>query len=426
MPEDFLKMKTFFPVLLLIFSLTAKAQLTDYPLFVNVPYFVDTASNEIEYYGNSNLDSFFDTLVKFQLRGQGRYNIVHFGGSHLQAAIYTERLKKRFDEQFPGIIRGVGYVFPFSIAKTNHPVYYRSTYTGNWHYCKNVKKKEGCVLGVGGIEATTSDSVSSVKIYPILNPSFFAFDKVTLMCKVSDSSSFLVNINGKDTVLKGGYSIITLDFDDLQDTLKASFIKNDTLPNSSFTIYGFILDKNAPGLLYSSIGINGAATYSFLKCENFEKELALLNPDMLILSLGTNDAYGKGYSDSVYYRNIDSLVQIARHINPECKIILTVPNDDYYKRRYPNRNTAKQEKTIKKIAADRNLMVWDVFKFMGGLGSSQVWYRHGLMKYDRIHFTPQGYRLKGDLFFAAFMKRFDEYLSRQYKITLNGNFKKVF
>ncbi len=419
-------MKAILPFLFFVLTLTSKAQLSDYPLFVKVPYFVDTTYNEIEFYGNSNLDSFFDMLIKFQLRGTGRYNIVHFGGSHLQAAIYTERLKERFNEQFPGIIRSVGYVFPFSIAKTNHPVYYKSTYTGHWKYCKNVKKKEGCILGVGGIQATTSDTVTSVKIFPVLNPSFFAFDKVTLMCKVNDGAEFEININGKDTILNGGYSILTLGFSDLQDTLNASFIKKDTLPNSSFTLYGFILDKNSPGLMYSSIGINGAATYSFLKCENFEKELALLNPDMLILSLGTNDAYGKGYSDSVYYRNIDSLVQIARHLNPDCRIILTVPNDDYYKRRYPNRNTARQEKTIKKLATDRNLMVWDVFKFMGGLGSSQIWYRNGLMKYDRIHFTPQGYRLKGDLFFAAFMKRFDKYLSRQHKITLNGNFKKVF
>jgi hypothetical protein len=216
------------------------------------------------------------------------------------------------------------------------------------------------------------------------------------------------------------------DYDMLQDTLNANFIKVDSQQNSIFTLYGFILDKNEPGILYSPIGINGAATYSFLKCENFEKELSLLNPDLLILSLGTNDAYGKGYNDSIYYNNIDSLVSIARNINPNCEIILTVPNDDYYKRRYPNKNTVRQERTIKKIAKDKSLMVWDVFRFMGGLGSSQLWYKNGLMKYDRIHFTKQGYELKGDLFFAAFMKRFNEYLSREYKITLNGNLKKVF
>jgi len=419
-------MRNLFIILFSLLSADLFSQLTDYPLFVEVPPFVDTTSNKIEFYGNANLDSFFDTLVSFIETGNGRYNIVHFGGSHLQAAIYTERLKERFNQQFSGSIRSVGYVFPFKIAKTNHPVYYRSSYTGNWSYCKNVKKRNNCFLGVGGISATMNDSIASVKIYPVLNPDFFSFDKVTVLYKVKGAGKFSVKVNGQEFVADSNSTHKIIKFNTVYDTLNVFFEKKDTAANSSFSLLGFIIDKSDAGIMYSSIGINGAATYSFLKCENFAKELALLNPDMLILSLGTNDAYGKGYSDSIYYKNLDSLVTVARWINPDCKIILTVPNDDYYKRRYPNRNTAKQEKTIKKLAKDRSLMVWDVFRFMGGLGSSYVWYRNGLMKYDRIHFTPFGYRIKGDLFFAAFMKRFNEYLSKRNNKSDNGNTKKVF
>ncbi len=397
------------------------AQLTDYPLYVRVPDFVDTASNVIEY-GNEDgkLDKLFGTFTSFVTKGKGRYNIVHFGGSHLQAAIYTEQLKQRLNEQFYGIVRSVGYVFPFKIAKTNHPVYYRSRYTGHWTYCKNVKKKKDCRLGVGGISAVTTDSVATVTIYPVMNPEVFRFDMVSLLYDVPDSVTYSVRINGEERVLDGS-GVLRLRFDDLQDSLVFALKKEDSTAGF-FRLYGFVLDKSGAGIMYSSIGINGAATYSFLKCERFEQDLKELMPDLVILSLGTNDGYGKGYSDNIYYANIDSLVERIRMVNPDCQILLTVPNDDYYKRRYPNRNTARQESTILKIAKDKDFMVWDLYKIMGGYGSSMTWYRAGLMKYDRIHFTPQGYRLKGDLFFAAFMKGYENYLKESVKLTLNGKY----
>jgi lysophospholipase L1-like esterase len=396
-------------------------QLTEYPLYVKVPYFVDTASNVIENTSSgSKLDKFYQVLTSYVTKGEGRYNIVHFGGSHLQAAIYTSQFIKRLDENFYGIVRSTGYVFPFKIAKTNHPVYYRSNYTGEWKYCKNVKKKKSCYLGVGGIMAETTDSLTSITIYPVMMPQNFSFDKVSLLFEVKGSSRYTVIINGDTAVVDSSSNgIAVCKYETLQDSLFAVFRKMDSLPGK-FVLYGFVLDKDAPGIMYSSIGINGAATYSFLKCERFEKDLKVLNPDLVILSLGTNDGYGKGYSDSIYYANIDSLVSKIRMVNPSCEIMLTVPNDVYYKRRYPNRNTQRQERTIKKIANDRNLMVWDLYKIMGGYGSSLIWYRAGLMKYDRIHFTPLGYRLKGDLFFSAFIKGYDVYLNERAKLTANG------
>ena len=40
---------------------------------------------------------------------------------------------------------------------------------------------------------------------------------------------------------------------------------------------------------------------------------------------------------------------------------------------------------------------------MGGYGSMQDWTAAGLGQSDKIHFTPEGYRLLGDLLFNAIM-----------------------
>src|SRR5690606_15731483 len=92
---------------------------------------------------------------------------------------------------------------------------------------------------------------------------------------------------------------------------------------------------------------------------------------------------------------------MIQRINPDCAILLTVPNDDYYKRKHPNSNTAVQQKIIMELAQKYQMAVWDFYEIMGGLGSSNKWYRNKLMPKDRIHFTFLGYNIKGDLFMDA-------------------------
>jgi hypothetical protein len=56
---------------------------------------------------------------------------------------------------------------------------------------------------------------------------------------------------------------------------------------------------------------------------------------------------------------------------------------------------------------------------MGGYGSSQKWYKAKLMQRDRIHFTNEGYKIKGDLLYEAFLKWFAEF-SYLYEHKIRG------
>ena len=64
---------------------------------------------------------------------------------------------------------------------------------------------------------------------------------------------------------------------------------------------------------------------------------------------------------------------------------------------------------IVELAKQYKMGVWDFYGIMGDLGSSNNWYKDNLMHKDRIHFTPTGYYLKGDLFYEAFLKYLDEF-----------------
>jgi lysophospholipase L1-like esterase len=140
---------------------------------------------------------------------------------------------------------------------------------------------------------------------------------------------------------------------------------------------------------------------------------------MVILSLGTNDAYGLKFNPEEYKNNYDTLIQRILSVNKNTAILITVPNDDYYKKRYPNKNTELQEKVIYELATKYNAGIWNLYKIMGGFNSSQKWYLNKLMRSDRIHFTSKGYILKGQLFFNAFLNSYNNFIDKDFNLLKN-------
>jgi len=186
-------------------------------------------------------------------------------------------------------------------------------------------------------------------------------------------------------------------------------VKTDST-QTGFELYGMNLETDAPGIIYHNLGINGAATSSFLRCNRMEDQLQSIHPELVVFGLGINDAYGRRFSQSNYERNYDSLVEIVLRANPNAAIIFTTNNDSYLYRRYVNRNGVKVQESMVRLAKNHDAAVWDMFEIMGGLNSIIYWYKSGLAKKDKIHFTRPGYILMGDLFFDAIMQSFGRYL----------------
>ncbi len=101
-------------------------------------------------------------------------------------------------------------------------------------------------------------------------------------------------------------------------------------------------------------------------------------------------------------------MQMALRANPDCALLLTVPNDSYYHRRYLNKNIAREREVIIELAAEYEMAVWDLYGLMGELGSSKTWKNNKLMRSDLVHFTSVGYHFKGDLYIDGFLKYMDQ------------------
>jgi lysophospholipase L1-like esterase len=405
-------------VLLLIVLLSVKyshAQ-NDYPLDIKFYNFIQYDKNKFVFPGDSdNFERFFQKMDTLILSGEGKISIVQIGGSHVQADIYPGRTRERLQTFYPGMNGGYGFVFPYRMANTNNPLGYHVNYSGDWETCRNVEMNKNCNLGLSGITAITSNPSSTLTINLRKNNQLdYSFDRIRIFHSFGINSfvplldSVKIEWVEKDENL--GFSLFYLDKS--YKSLKIKLVKNDTLQNI-FELYGISLENDDPGIVYNSIGINGASFNSFLRCNLLENHLKALNPDMVIISLGTNDAYTTKFQPEVYMSNYRLMLAKIKKVVPNAAILATVANDSYLFRRYPNKNTQLAADVIYKVAKEYNCGVWDFYEIMGGFNSSKTWLNENLMGKDLIHFNLEGYLLIGDLFFNAFIKSYDNHIARR-------------
>jgi len=366
---------------------------------------------------SENYKKFHDKFQQMIETKQGKLRIYHLGGSHLQADIYTHDVRTYLQTHWDSLPGERGWVFPFNLAHSNNPGNYRFTSDNEWTGYRSAKQKAPDIpykYGLLGYVITTKDSVVNMH---------FAYRKTEVKPPVKhlkilhNKGEFNYDINlGKDDpyVIKLVHNpqIGSTDvyFIEPVKEFDIQFVKT-TNEDSELEIYGFLLTNDQPGISYSSVGVNGAGLYTYLAAENFEEQLALYPPDYFIFSVGTNDGnvpYNRFHPEE-YKANLIKMIELILKVNPDCAIVLTVPNDSFFRRRYLNRNIARERKVIVEIAKKYQLPVWDLYGIMGELGSSKIWKKNDLMKPDLIHFTFEGYHFKGKLFTEALMESLQQF-----------------
>ena len=390
----------------------------DYPYQVPQYDFIHYEDNQLQVYSDSSdWEAFFRKMDRLIFQGEGQVRVLQIGGSHIQAGLWSDRMRQRLQTFYPGNRGGRGFLFPYRMAKTNNPYNYRTEFTGNWEGCRNVETKKQCRLGLSGMKVTTTDSFTTLKLYfRGANYPRYRFNRVKVFHN-TDSSSFLVSLNEPGALIttrknvQSGYTEFSLDRE--ADTLRLRFVRTDTF-QENFTLYGLSLENDDPGVIYSGIGVNGAATRSFLRCDLLSQHLKAVPPDLVILSIGINDAYVKQFDQALFERRYDTLITRIREAAPHTAILFTTNNDSYYHRRYPNQNAEQVRDAMKNLAQKYKGGIWDLYGVMGGLGSIRKWELSGLAKRDKVHLTADGYGLLGDLLFNAFLNAYEKHLQHKY------------
>lgn len=385
--------------------------------------FVDYSKNNYQFYSKEspNFETLYNKLDKLITTKKGKLNMYHIGGSHLQADIYTHDVRTYLQSRWDGVTGERGWVFPFNLAGTNNPGNYRFTSPNDWSGYRSVAQRPSKIdldYGLMGFVITCPDSAVQLQFKHNRTTVRPVFNHIRIFHNVGEFP-FWLNFGADELLvekitrnLELGYSDIY--FTDPLDSLDLQFArKNENAPE--LEIYGFIMMNDEPGISYTSIGVNGAGLYTYLDNIRFEEQLKTYPPDLFAYSVGTNDG-NMPYDDfkpEVYKQNLEKMMKMALRANPDCALLLTVPNDSYYRRRYLNKNIEREREVIIELAKEYEMAVWDMYGIMGELGSSKKWRNEGLMQNDMIHFTFPGYHFKGELYIDAFLKFMDQMESKQ-------------
>lgn len=418
----------------------------------------------------SALKLVFQKLYQLEKEKKGQINIVHIGDSHIQADLMTGYTRKKLQERFGNA--GCGFAFPYQLARTNGSRYVRFNSNAGWQTRRNIYAPEdGMNVGLSGIALKTRENFvvelnvrdssydfNTIRIItPKNKPSFdVATSSKTIVLestvpkkithriksgevlgsiadKYNVSIAQLKKINKlKSDNIRAGRTlkiptsqmqkreIKRSEFIPLELSADATsnFYHNDAslskiylLPSKGYkdyTLSGVVLEKDDAGLIYHSIGVNGAKCSDYNKYPLFFEQLPALKPDLVIVSLGTNESFDKMVTDA-YRAQLNLFIQNVRAKNPDAAILVITPPPSLFKRKYPNTFVAQYAKSIMEQEVEKNYATWDMFSEMGGLFSVNRNAARGLMSTDRVHYSKDGYEKQGRLFSEAFLNAYDNF-----------------
>lgn len=401
-------------MLCFLLILPAKAQTTEVNDSIKKLYkFIRTERNRLEG-DTASLISFFEKLTKLKQDNNSKVVVVHLGDSHLQADHFPGVLRVKFQKEFGNAGRGL--LAPFKVGRTNEPSSFKSSSNTQWHSRRIVNEKDNLPIGISGLSIENWDSKSFLKITTFNQDGLdYQFSKLSLFhqkgmksfdLNLSDSASHIeAKINAHDDTLND----CSVAHVKPSNTIMFTMDEKDTNSGNSALIYGLLLENEQAGILFNMIGINGAEYRHYLKNPKFQTQVSSLQPDLFIISLGTNEAYAPHFSSVDFYKQVDSLVSILKAKNPNVVFILTTPGDSNKRVKYKNPNNAKAGKTLIEYCQTHGMVYWNWYQIMGGYGVINKWSAKGLTSKDKLHLSRKGYEVQGTLLHAAIMNAYLHY-----------------
>jgi lysophospholipase L1-like esterase len=190
-------------------------------------------------------------------------------------------------------------------------------------------------------------------------------------------------------------------------------------------LYGVEFSKGRPGVLYSSLGVNGANITLLSHAFNgahWTAQLHHYRPALVVLAYGTNESGFPKFVDSTWGNELKSAVKRLQAALPESSILLMSPMDRGERNNRGEIETiAAMPRLVKieaRVAEETGVAFFNTFQAMGGDGTMARWYaaEPRLVGADFIHPMPAGAKIVGELLYGSLRDGYNEYKLRQ----LNG------
>ncbi len=410
---------------------------------------------------------FFQKLMQLEKLRSGKINIVHIGDSHIQADLMTNKVRKNLQKIFGN--GGRGLIFPHNLAKTNGSWDIKFSSNTSWQNHKLVASGRDNAVGLSGIALTSYSKDFAIELNAKDTGNYFNLIKVitpknennfdvaiakkaifleslvpkTIKHKIKKgeaisiiadkygvSISELKKANGlKSNTIRAG-KVLKIPTDEMQtkSVKRSEFVTLPTtlddnfhfykanqllekiylLPNKNankFSLNGVVIENDEAGIIYHNIGINGAKLSDYNKYALFFEQLKALQPDLIIVALGTNESFDK-MNGSDFMTQLDVFLNNTKLQNPTSEILVITPPPSVFKRKYPNVFVADYAQRVINNTQGNNYAVWDMYSQLGGLYGVNRNFKQGLMANDKVHYSKAGYEKQGNLLSDAIFKMY--------------------
>jgi lysophospholipase L1-like esterase len=360
---------------------------------------------------NHELDRFYESL-----RRSGVTRVLHYGDSPTTGDLITSDARALLQKQFGDA--GAGFVL---IAKP-----------WAWYYHRGVDMDASkWTIDVAGATELKDG------LHGLGGASFRGTPGAVAQWTLKDGQQRIIDVaylaqpdGGTVSLEADGKQIGTIDTAAAErDSAFASFdlppgSKQFTLRvlNGPVRFYGVEFRKDRPGVIYSSLGVNGANITLLSRAFNGAHWATQLNhyrPDLVVLAYGTNESGYSQFVDGTWGKELKAAVHRLQAALPNSSILLMSPMDRGEKNEAGDIDTIATLPRLvsieSSVAAETGVAFFNTYQAMGGRGTMARWYaaEPRLVGADFIHPMPAGAKIVGGLLYNALRDGYNEYKLRK-------------
>ena len=364
---------------------------------------------------NGAMAHFYASLGRTALAEPGAVTrITQWGDSAIAADGMTAAARRLLQRQFGDAGHGFGLVASGNPWYRQKDVDWTSSGWKTWEFIR--KQASDGRYGYGGVaavgylgaaatwatvEGATGDKASRFEVW-------YAADKGGGKLEVTVDGESKATIDTSAGAPSD--EVYAVDVPDGQHTFK---IRN--VGEGATRVFGVVLERAVPGVVYDAIGIVGAraARQLFADEQHFVGQIAKRQPDLMILMYGGNALPDKTAMD-VYEEAFGQVVERFRKGRSEASCLVMSPLDHGERHRGRVRSVPRIHELMaaqRKVALAKGCAWYSIFDAMGGEGSVGTWYDSGLTASDLAHPTARGSKVLGALWYKSLMKGFAGWLA---------------
>jgi lysophospholipase L1-like esterase len=358
--------------------------------------------------GAEHLSRLF-TGLEARLRGEGRVRVTHIGDSHIVADLWTGSMRERWQRQFGD--GGRGFVLPGRAWRSFGQRHVVQRSEGEWEVFTVKRERLEGSFGPGGCLFVSADPRDSLEVFTRPGVPASAFDTLTVFTLGGPlGGPFTLEVDdlpyGRLSAERHRTELVshTFQLTDAPHSVRLSPGRG----GAPTRVFGFSLERSAGGLIYDSIGLNGAHAKQLLKnsAEGLEASVAPLRPTVVILSYGINELFDHTWTHDEYLSELNATLSALREAAPEADCLLT-GTFSALRGGAPLRKHDALYAAQRAAAALHRCAFWDARAAMGE--DLRPWQRAGLAQRDGVHLSHRGYERVAELFDDSFRLSFERW-----------------